>query len=132
MRRGALLSAILKGGKANTVQRHVGISRVGVEALANHQYSLAVRISPLFRKGNVGRQGNVAGDFLPGELKGVGGKPHVLAAAAHQVGAVLRIKLNRAGMQNRTHVGMVLKDARRGLAGLSKGGGDANQHGQNS
>ena len=69
-----------------------------------------MRIATLFRERDVRGQRNVPGDLLPGELEGVGGKPHIFAAAGESVGLMRGVVLRRAGVQDRADIDMILKE----------------------
>ena len=62
--------------------------RVAVERLANHEHGFAMGIAACAEEGDVGGEGDVAGDFLPGEVEVVDAEPHVFAAAGDGVGVV--------------------------------------------
>ena len=91
------------------MQRHVGVDGIGVQALPQHQRRFLMLISSLGQKRNVGGQRHVAGNFLPYELKSVGGEPHILAAAADGVGSLRSVVVDRARVQNCAHIGVPLK-----------------------
>src|ERR1700675_838789 len=77
-----------------------------------------MRIAALFREGDVRGQCDIPGDLLPCELEGIGGEPHVFAAAGESVGVVRGIVLRRAGVQHRADVSVILKQAEGGRGGL--------------
>ena len=114
----ALGIAELQRGEAFAMQGYIGVGRIGVEALANHEQGFAMRIAALFRKGNVGGQCDVAGGLLPCELEGVGRGPQVFTTAGDGVGVMRGIVLRGAGMQHRANVRVILKDAEGGRGGL--------------
>ena len=92
----SLFVAILQRGHPNPVQRHVGIDGIRVEALPQHQHGLLVRISGGGGKRNVSGQSDITRDLLPDKLKGVRGKPHVLAAAGEGVGSLRSDHIQRS------------------------------------
>ena len=89
--------AILKRRQPIAMQRHIRIGRICVEALADQQASFAVRILPDAAERDFSLKSNVARYSLPYEMKCVGCKPHVLAAAADRVGLVGRLNIELAG-----------------------------------
>ena len=109
VRDGAFLVTELERGQAAGVERHVGVGRVRIQALAEDQHCLLVFVSAGVRKRNVGRQCNVAGNFLPHEVKGVRRRPHILAAAGYGVGLLCIVVFDRPRMQDRANVCVTLK-----------------------
>ncbi len=67
---------ILERGKPVAMKRHVGVGRIGIETLSEDQNGLAMFVSSGAEEGDIGGEGNVAGKFLPDEVKGVGTGPH--------------------------------------------------------
>ena len=61
------------------MERDVGIRGVGVERLAHHDDGFAMLVDALADEGDVGVEGDVARDFFPDEVEGVGGEPHVFS-----------------------------------------------------
>ena len=112
MRGGALLLAGLQRGQSAAVQRHVGIGGIGLQALPDHEYGFAVRISACSEKGDIGSKCYIAGDLLPGEVQGVRGKPHVFAAAGDRVSPCGGIIFDGTGVQNDADIRVVPQTAR--------------------
>lgn len=71
----------LQRGQAISVESNVGVDGIGVQALADHEYTFSMFVSALSDERNVRGQRNVSGSFCPNEMKCVRGEPHVLAAA---------------------------------------------------
>src|SRR3954469_5316206 len=93
------------------MQSRVRVSRIGIETLANHENRFAMRIAWRQRRNmDFCRKRDVARDFFPNEMKGVGAKPHVGAAALEGVGAVGEI--NFAWKCGRADVGRRFEDAK--------------------
>ena len=63
------------------MQRRIGVGRIGFQALADHEGSLAMRYRAGADEVHVGSECNVSRHFLPGELEGIGRGPDVGAAA---------------------------------------------------
>src|SRR6266849_10496269 len=76
-------AAELQGSESITVERDIGISSIGVEALANHERRFAVFDRAGADEAHVNGQRHVAREALPNEVKGVGRLPHVGAAAGN-------------------------------------------------
>jgi len=123
MRHRSLGVAVLQRREPHAVQRHVGIGRVGVKALADHQHRLAMRIAARLRKLNIRGQCYIFRNLLPHELKGVAGEPDVFSAAGERVSAVCGVVLRASGMKHSANVGMILKDAQRRCALPSQSSG---------
>ncbi len=85
---------VLQGGQAIPVERHIGIGGARVEALADHEGSLAMGHGALADELDVGGKCHVARHLLPGELEGVGRAPDVVAAAGDAVLAFGGIELH--------------------------------------
>jgi hypothetical protein len=49
-----------------------------------------MRVPVFAEKRSIGRKCHISGDFLPGELEGIRGEPHVLGAAAERAYFPLR------------------------------------------
>ncbi len=86
------------------MQGNVGIRGIGVESLANHHYSFAMRILACANKAQIGGNGNIAGNFLPNELESIRGKPHVLSAAGQGIALLGSVVVHGPGMENRAYV----------------------------
>ncbi len=93
------------------MQGHVGIRRIGVECLPDHQHGLAMGILALAQEVHVCRQRNIPGDFLPDEMESVRGKPHVFAAAGKRIALPAGVVLDRARMEDRAHVAVPFEDS---------------------
>ncbi len=89
------------------MHRHVDIRRVGLQALANDQASLAVRVLARTDEGDVGSQSYVAAHLLPGEMKVVVSKPHVCSAAGDRIDTARRIIGCRPGVRDRADICLV-------------------------
>src|ERR1700758_5260620 len=111
------------------MQSYVGISRIGVETLSQHQRRFLVFVSGSSEERNVGRQDYVAGNLFPCELESVGGEPHVFATAADRVGFLGRIISDRARVQHRAHIAVTFEDSG-GCLALRPGG--TTGHGRNT
>ena len=93
---GALVAgwAVLQRGQAVAVQRCVGVGRIRLEILANEQAGLAMRIAARADQRDVRPERHVPGHFLPDEVEGVVGEPHVGAPARHGISAARAIELD--------------------------------------
>ena len=56
--------AVLKRSEAAAVQRDVGIGRVGIETLTDHDDGFAMFVDAASNEGDVSVEGDVAGDFF--------------------------------------------------------------------
>jgi hypothetical protein len=70
-----------------------------------------VRVATGGGEGDVGGEGEVAGDLFPDELEGVGGGPHVLAAGGDGVGLRGGVEGEGAGMEDGADVGAAFEEA---------------------
>jgi hypothetical protein len=70
-----------------------------------------VGISVCARPAHVRREREIAGHFLPDEVKSVVGKPHVGAAAGDEIFALGRIKRHRAGFEHLADIRMAGKNS---------------------
>src|ERR1700730_5954057 len=113
MSRRALFIAVLQRRQAITVERHVGINRIRVQALAHHEHGLAMLVSACAQERDVGCQTGVALNFLPGEMEGVGRGPNVLATAADCVCSLGRVVFQCARVESPAHDRMTLKTGSR-------------------
>src|SRR5467141_2526377 len=107
----ALLLAILQRSQTAAMQRRVRVRRIGIQALADHEHRFSVFVRALPEKGDVRRQRDVAGHFLPRELESVASKPHVLAAAGDRVASFRRVVFHGTRVKNRSNVSAALEDA---------------------
>ncbi len=80
--------------------------------------ALRCGLPPFSRKGYVCGQSDIAGHLLPCELEGIGGRPHIFAAASENVGVARGIVLRGARVQHGTDVSLILKESQRGRTGL--------------
>jgi len=70
-----------------------------------------MRIDARADEGNVGCKRNIAGKLLPGELKRIFGRPHVLAAARDGVTPRAVVVFHAPGMKNRTDILVAVEDS---------------------
>ena len=89
--------AKLERSETVAVESDIGVSGVGVERLTDHQDRFAVAILAYAKERDVGADGGVAGNFLPGEVKIVAGEPEITATTRDGVSPGAWIKLNLAG-----------------------------------
>jgi hypothetical protein len=93
----------------------IRVSGIGVQGLAEHQHGLLVLLAGLGGEGNIGRDGDVAGDFLPYEKEAVGSTPDVLSAAGDFVAHGICVVLHRAFVQHGADVAAALENPRLGI-----------------
>ena len=71
-----------------------------------------MRIAALARKGNIGRERHVAGDFFPNKMKRIVGEPHIRSAARDGVSTARRIKLKCAPVLRRGDIAVFFEQTR--------------------
>ena len=86
---------------------------IGIEALADDEDALTVRLPRGACESYAGRQGDIAAGLLPNELKLVGAGPHVRAAAHEGIGPAGGVVLRGAGMKDRADVVVTFEDPER-------------------
>jgi hypothetical protein len=80
---------ILQGSQAVAVHSGIGVRRIFIEALPNHQDRFSMRVATIGgRNLNCRGERDVAGHFFPYKMKGIVGEPHVGAAAGNGVRAI--------------------------------------------
>src|SRR2546421_358702 len=97
---------VLKRSQAVPMNRRVHISRVGIETLTNHQASFAVRLFSGVRPANVGRKSDISRHAFPDEMKRILLSPHILAAAADEIGFPFCIVFDGAYLGGLANVAM--------------------------
>ena len=90
--------AVLQRRETVAVQRDVGVGESRVSVLPDHEDGLAMRHRAGADELHVGRQRDVAGKPLPGEVAGVVRAPDVGAAAGDAILAVRGVELQAAGL----------------------------------
>ena len=90
---------------------------VVVEVLANDENDFAVAESVGVGKADVGREGDVAGHFLPEIAELVAGVPDVVAGGVDGVLAGCGVVGGAAGYEGAADVGLAVKDADGGIEG---------------
>ena len=89
-----------------------------LEILANEQAGLAMRIAARADQRDVRPERHVPGHFLPDEVEGVVGEPHVFAATGDAIASARRIEFDRAGATSGSDVGVAVEGSNRRGAGL--------------
>ena len=117
----ALLLAILQRGQTAAVQRRVGVRRIPVKALADHEHRFAMLVHALAEKRDVRRQRRIAGHFLPHELESIAGKPHILATASNGVAALRSVVFHGPRVKNSANVSMAFERAGPGWGAFRSG-----------
>jgi len=115
---------VLQTRQARTVLGCVGIHAAGIQSLAKHQESLAVRawIAGLDGKINIGGQRKIAARFLPDEVKAVHRRPEICARGGEGIDAVGWVEGRRSRRGHAAHIRLAFKNAERAgsrLRGLS-------------
>jgi len=105
------LVAKLQRSHAAGMQSYIGINRIRIQSLPQHQHGFLVLIAAFVQKRNVSGQSHVARYFLPYELKRIRREPHILAAARDRVGSLRAIVVDRPCVQHGANIAVRLKHA---------------------
>jgi hypothetical protein len=96
--------AVLQGGEAVAVTGDIGVDRVRIERLTNHQHGFAVRIALVADEIDIGTQGQVAGHFSPNVVEVIDAEPEVGATAGDGVPILGRVVMAAPRMENSADV----------------------------
>ncbi|MDP9049272.1 MAG: hypothetical protein M3O31_00905, partial [Acidobacteriota bacterium] len=73
--------------------------------------SLAMIVSLGSNQLDVGREGHIAGGFLPDEVEGIRAEPHIFAAAGDGIGTSRGVKGGISRVQDLADIAVVFKDS---------------------
>ena len=104
------LIAVLQSHQTARMDSHIHINGICIERLPKDQHRFFVGIARGVGECNVSREFDVAGHFLPRELKFVVHGPHILAAAGQGVRLFSRIVSRGAGVQDCPNIRVILKN----------------------
>jgi len=103
--------AVLERCKAVAMDGDVGVDRVGIEILAEHEHRLPMSVDTRADKADIGLQGGIAGDATPEEMKGVLGAPDVGSASGDVVLGRDRLVEGGPGFRGEPEVAVGVEEA---------------------
>ena len=95
------------------MESNVGIDRIGIQVLTQHQHCLLMLISGFGQKTDVGSQAHISGHLLPHKLECILCRPHVFAASGDGVSLARRIVIDGTLVEHGAHIAVIFKDPNR-------------------